>query len=348
MSALYNDTAVSVLQRLEILAGGLASDQTWRDSPVIVTRRILGYFGVTLLAYNLDFTGVLWALEAAITPGATAQVGDDPVSVLQRIELALGGTGQTYSDDVVRVLQRIELIWFLPIFQPDLLLWLDGRSGVLHGISPDQPAADGETVRRWANRANPGHHDANQSVGADQALFDEAARSVVLDGSSDHFTTDVNITGNDWAVLVVGTREGNGATLFRRPVALQHAGDATDFSTETSVALAFNTGGGIFTLTHREVDRVQIDSSEVIGVGEDFTTFFNASPAGTDLIVNGTTDSGAALSTLINADDIRIGAYRAGGTPAEFLSAGLKAVLFFSSARTPEQVEQLQTWAATL
>lgn len=82
-----------------------------------------------------------------------------------------------------------------------LELWLDASdtSTVLNSISPDTPATDGQTVRRWLDKSGNDLH-ANQATGVNQPLFDADGLNgngvLTFDGSNDKFTVGTTSTFN--------------------------------------------------------------------------------------------------------------------------------------------------------
>lgn len=81
------------------------------------------------------------------------------------------------------------------IFQPSqlagLAAWYSADYGVLNSISPDTPATDGQTVRRWLDRSGNGRH-MNQSTLANQPTFVSGA--VTGDG------LNARMTSSSWTV----------------------------------------------------------------------------------------------------------------------------------------------------
>jgi hypothetical protein len=72
---------------------------------------------------------------------------------------------------------------FDPRSIPGLFLWLDSAdsSTVLNSISPDTPATNSQTVRRWLDKSGGNRH-ANQTSGANQPTRESAG--VVFNGTS--------------------------------------------------------------------------------------------------------------------------------------------------------------------
>jgi hypothetical protein len=79
---------------------------------------------------------------------------------------------------------------FTPATISGLQLWLDASDSatVLNSISPDTPATNGQTVRRWLDKSGNGFH-ANQATGANQPLLDTSAQNskggLSFDGTND-------------------------------------------------------------------------------------------------------------------------------------------------------------------
>ncbi len=232
-----------------------------------------------------------------------------------------------------------------PAFQPGLELWLDGRTGVLNAVSPDVPATNGQTVRRWVNRDNPGTYDADQTTGAYQPLYDAPAKSLVFDGVNDRIRSVINITGNDFCFVarvnissVLGVNDGS----IGRIISVQANASTQDFNNPISIALLLLFGGNVGTFQNGG-----LKTSLAYPADTYCTLICNSSPAGYQLYVNNTVSSVSAISALAS-NYIDIGGSLAGGLPYANFHGDYKEILYYSSARTPAQIAQLQAWAATL
>jgi hypothetical protein len=79
---------------------------------------------------------------------------------------------------------------FSPASLPDLAAWYDASDAatVLTTVSPDVPASNGQTVRRWLDKSGAGRH-LNQTDLTLQPVFSATEKAVVGDGSNDLMQT---------------------------------------------------------------------------------------------------------------------------------------------------------------
>src|SRR5262245_41351431 len=95
---------------------------------------------------------------------------------------------------------------FRPSDQAGLTLWLDRGTRVLHSVSPDIQPTDGETIRRWVNRQNPGTYDADQTTGSLQPIYNAGVhREASFDGVNDLLVSGVTLNTSSFFILLKGS-----------------------------------------------------------------------------------------------------------------------------------------------
>jgi hypothetical protein len=133
---------------------------------------------------------------------------------------------------------------FSPLSLSDLAAWFDASDSntVLTSLSPDTPATDGQTVRRWLSKHNPAVYW-DQSVLASQPTYTNAATGITFGGPgvgmngvstmADIFRNksygyvwavaqDTNPTGGDGIHQLLFVSRGNNASASRLSITTRY------------------------------------------------------------------------------------------------------------------------------
>jgi hypothetical protein len=141
---------------------------------------------------------------------------------------------------------------FSPLDISDLELWYDATDGdsVLNAVSPDTPATNGQTVRRWNDLSGNANH-VNQTTGIEQPIYNTSEINskpcVVFDGTNDQLEGGSITPGN--ATYFVVARRSSSATRedisdIRLPAQTQQViflPDASSFDMFAGTVLASST-----------------------------------------------------------------------------------------------------------
>lgn len=227
---------------------------------------------------------------------------------------------------------------FSPVDQNDLVLWLEQGARILHEVSPDVPATNGEPVRRWVNLANPGTSDANQATEAQQPLFNAASGGNSFDGINDNMASVIPATDRDFCLVLrftlnaIGTNTGL-CTLY--------SGAGGDFNNvaNTTINAALTTGNLVIEQNGVRVNRA-------MGLGT-HTVIVNSSTTQLVTYVNGASAVGTTFVNGLNAIEALFAARRPFGGISNYSNMRLFRAVLYSSPRTTDQIAQLQAWAVT-
>jgi hypothetical protein len=110
---------------------------------------------------------------------------------------------------------------FSPLSLPGLAAWYDASdsSTVLTTVSPDVPATDGQTVRRWLDKSGAGRH-LNQETLANQMRFVTNAQNgrgmVDTNSTAGPFMSTATFTAltQPLTVYIVASRTGSASSFF--------------------------------------------------------------------------------------------------------------------------------------
>jgi hypothetical protein len=218
---------------------------------------------------------------------------------------------------------------FSPASLPGLAAWYDASDAatVLTTVSPDVPATDGQTVRRWLDKSGNARH-LEQAVLANQPTFSAASLAVVGDGVAQQmqsvaFTLAQPITY--YCVLQSLAADAN-----RRPFTL--GGSGREVITDT-LPNTYRHFMGIFP-NNLNISRSLV-AHQIIGAvlnGASSTAFLNGSQVSAD---NPGTSGVTQLSVFGRPDVLT-------GTTA----ASIKGWLVYAGAHSAADITRVTNWLA--
>lgn len=160
---------------------------------------------------------------------------------------------------------------FSPDKLPGLAAWYSADQGVLNSISPDVPATDGQTVRRWLDRSINGRH-LNQATLLSQPTVN--SQGLLFNGTS-----------SDMSVTVSLARP---TTVYFAAQILSQVNNARWFS-----------GGDASNRLDIQTIVSPSNSANLVGTGGDNTTVFsNVSYTGTKQIFTGIFNGASSVARL--------------------------------------------------
>jgi hypothetical protein len=234
-----------------------------------------------------------------------------------------------------------------------LQLWFDyaDRSTVLNSVSPNTPATDTQTVRRWLDKSGFARH-ANQETGANQPIADSGG--MTFDGTNDFLdmTSAVGVTRNISYLAIFAVYSWLANPTNNRQV--------VSFSTQASGQTRALLGGGVtsgkFSTGGRRQNADSIQTISSSGSLQTDTRVVHAgilkySDAAAELRINGVIDgSSSSFQTAGNTSDTdsflaRIGAL-AGSLGFETFCANVRIneILVYTQLLNSPQVSAIERY----
>lgn len=213
---------------------------------------------------------------------------------------------------------------FNPSQLPGLAAWFSADYGVLTSVSPDVPATEGQTVRRWLDRSGNGRH-LDQAVLANQPVLN--GQAVVSDGVNDTMFVEFSTIPQPVSGYVVFKWQTDPAQNDRV------------FNSRSSTTFALNALGGTS-------GAIRFFAGVTIGGA----AFPPADFGVANIVSNGASSlvrgSGAPLTGNAGTDGLALGLTLFGAPTSNYADVAVKEVIFYAALHDETTQSKLRQYLA--